>query len=146
MEAVFINRDYFAFVRRLQAASLEIRQKAEQTELLVEEAHAAIRQIATAQAVSPRLLLGKIVLSQPYAVEAEGCSSGQEIQAALSSIEGFGVILWDSEELAQFIGYSQLEYEARQRFVPISDCPPAIKAAMLPELEGLLSRLMELLV
>ncbi len=132
-------------MRRLQAASLEIRQKAEQAELLVEEAHAAIRQIATAQARPPKLLLGSIVLSQPYAVDAEASPSGQMVQAALSSTDGFGVIFWDSEELAALAQLPQLEYEARKRFVSINDCPPAFKAAMLPELEGLLRGLIRLL-
>jgi hypothetical protein len=145
VEAVIDNRNYFAFVRSLQAASLEIRQKAEQAELLVDEAHAAIRRLATAHVIGPRLLLGSIVLSQPYSLEAEMSSSGQMVQAALSSQNGFGVILWDSEELAELNRSARLEYEAAQRFVPIGECPPAIKAAMLSELEPLLGQFLRAL-
>lgn len=140
-----MNEEYCVYVRRLQAVSLEIRRRAEQAELLVEEAHGVIRQIAAAEVVGLRLLLGAVVLTRPYGVEAECISSGQIVQAALSSIDGFGCIFWDSEDYAQLNRSQQAEYEARLRFVSIGDCPPAIKAAMLSELEPLLGQFLQAL-
>ena len=81
------------------------------------------------------MFLGAVVLTQPYGVEAVCLSSGQVVQTALSSVSGFGCILWDSEEYAQLCRSQQFEYEARLRFVIIGDCRAAIKATILGELE-----------
>lgn len=140
-----MNEVYCAYVRRLQAVNLEIRRRAEQAELLIEEAHAVLNQLATAKVIGSQMLLGAVILTRPYSLEAECMSSGQIVQAALSSVNGFGCIFWDSEEFAQLNRYPNVEYEARQRFIPVGDCPPAVKASMLRELEPLLGQLLKML-
>jgi DNA invertase Pin-like site-specific DNA recombinase len=56
--------------------------------------------------------------------------------------DGLGVVLWDSEEYAQWRDIPQgLEAEARSAFLPFEQCDAALKALLLPQIEPLLQPL-----
>ena len=126
----------------LKALSVEIHRRAEVAELIVEQALPALNQLAAVQLTNRRLILGPVVLRRPYEVQREPAESGQVIQAALALPQGFGCVVWDSEDLAALEDTAQ-EYEAQFRFKPVADCSPAIKALLLPHLETLLAKLVE---
>jgi hypothetical protein len=111
-------------------------------EARVPEINRLLEQLVAVQIINETALLGDVVISRLYSALYAPADSGQVLVAALLLPGGFGVVLYDSEELAQL---EQSPCDGHKitslNFQPFDACEPAIRALLLPHLEPLLDRL-----
>ncbi len=92
-----------------------------------------------------RTLLGLVVHMREYSPESQPNDSGLVLQAALDIPRGFGIAAWDSGNYAELRRSPEgLEFQRSLNFVPFDELEPAIRALLLPQVESLLLRLIQL--
>lgn len=104
-----------------------------------------VNSISELQLVTDQTLLGHIVHRRDYAPGAGVRDSGIVLQAALVIPGGLGIVAWDSDVYATLRETpGGLSTEPHMRFLPFEQLEPAIKALLLPHVESLLLRLIQL--
>jgi hypothetical protein len=126
---------------RLKTLNLEIRQQLEVAEARVEPLNLLIKHLHATGLLNEQIFLGDVIWQRAYDVHVD-TSSGQIIQASLSTKKGFGAVFWDSEEFFHLSQAPNLDAEAALLHVPFEQCEPAIKALLLPQLELLVRQLL----
>jgi len=112
---------------------------AEQAEAHVEEADRLIRAAVTTGHLAPGVIVGPAVRQCDYHPSAGRDDSYLVARVVLHAPRGLGVAWWDLDvhyDRAQELG--ALEEDASCGFVPFAECEPAVKAACLSHIAGLL--------
>jgi hypothetical protein len=131
-------------VDRLKALNATIARACEQAEAHITEANRLVDQLAQSGLPNPTILLGRVVLRRAYSPRPGGDDSGEVLQAALAVPGGFGIVAWDSEELAELSEMPDtMESVARGYFIPFADCEPALRGMLGKQAERLLVELFE---
>ena len=95
--------------------------------------------------VTERTLLGHVVHMQEYSPRYQPTDSGIVLQAALDIPCGIGIVAWDSEVYCQLRQSPEgSDVQPSLNFIPFSELEPAIRALLLPHVESLLLRLIQL--
>jgi len=102
-----------------------------------------ITQLAATRLLHPQIYFGGIILTRAYDAQHGDGSSGEVVQAALSSTHGIGCLSWDSEDFAALQASQEAHRMAEAHFVPFDRCAPALRALLLPQLESLLEQLLQ---
>ncbi len=102
--------------------------------------------LAMSGVVDGQVVLGKEVLSLSYRPCEGGHDSGPCFQAALIVPEGLGVIQMDSDAFVSLRGITEgIEANAVTSFVPLMECRPVVLQWLLPQIDGLVEKMMALL-
>jgi hypothetical protein len=139
-----MSRQFDLNLEQLRQINAALRQSLELAEARVAQVNELVTRLAASGLLNNRVLLGKIVFQRAYDAAWDD-GSWQVIQASLSSSQGFGAIFWDSEQLASLQNTPYLEVEALGLHRPFDQCPPAVKALLLHQIEPLLAELIGLL-
>ena len=132
-------------IEQLQQLLLRVRSQLDQADAHISVVNEVIASIASLQLVSDRTFLGHVVHSKDYAPRFQPADSGIVLQAALNIPQGLGIAAWDSDTFAELRQASDgLEWNRGSTFVPYHELEPAIRALLLPQVESLLLRLIQL--
>lgn len=102
--------------------------------------------LAMSGVVDGQVVLGKEVLSLSYRPCEGGHDSGPCLQAALIVPEGLGVIQMDSDAFVSLQSITDgIAANARSSFVPLMECRPVVLQWLLPQIDGLVERMMTVL-
>lgn len=102
--------------------------------------------LAMSGVVDGQVVLGKEVLSLSYEPCEGGHDNGPCFQAALMFPGGLGVIQMDSDAFVSLRRITEgLEASARTSFVPLMECRPVVQQWLLPQIDGLVEKMMALL-
>ena len=131
-------------IRQLQQLNVNLRQQLEVAEHHLPAINEQIRSLADLDIVAGIALLGTVVYDRAYGHDGP-IDSNQILQAAILIPQGFGVCMWDSEEYFRVRQQPRISHGTIQmKFVPFDECGSAVKALLLPHVEPLLDRLMQL--
>jgi hypothetical protein len=90
-------------------------------------------------------ILGKLILDRSYGPSDEERNTCQVWQATVLLPDGFGALVWDSDEYLDLPrDYELTIQEARWHFVPFSECPPVVRALLVEHLETLFEETFDL--
>ena len=129
----------------LRTLLLQMRSQLDQADAHVPEINNVVRSIAELQIVAERTLLGHVVHMQEYSPQTQPVDSGIVLQAALDIPRGIGIAAWDSEVYHQLRRSAEgLEFQRSLNFISFEELEPAIRALLLPHVESLLLRLIQL--
>lgn len=132
-------------IQQLQQLNLTLRQQLEIAEHHLPAINEQIRSLADIDIVSGMALLGTVVYDRSYGPDGP-IDSNQILQAVIMVPNGFGVCMWDSEEYFRVRQQPRISHGTIQmKFVPFDECGSAVKALLLPHVEPLLERLMQLI-
>jgi hypothetical protein len=133
-------------LNELMQLSSCIAQQAEVCEAIVENVNDAIARLAASGLVNEVLVLGNVIMERDFDVRDDSDGETQVIQAACMIPAGVGVIEWS---LSAYLDFTSApphgNAEPLLRFTAFSNLPAAVKAAILPEVEGLLTSLRDCL-
>jgi hypothetical protein len=91
--------------------------------------------------LSGRVFVGDVIHRHPYAPGAGPQDSALVYMAAIVADRGLGCGVLDMEEYLAAKEADTLEEAAILHFVPFSDCPPFVRAVMLPQTAQFLERI-----
>ena len=124
---------------------LQMRSQLDQADAHVSNINQIVKSIGDLKLVTERTLLGHVVHMQEYSPRSQMTDSGFVLQAALDIPKGLGIAAWDSETYAELRTSPEgLDPHASLKFVPFNELEPAIRALLLPHVESLLIRLIQL--
>ena len=124
---------------------LQIRSQLDQADAHVSNINQIVESIGDLKLITERTLLGHVVHMQEYSPRSQMTDSGLVLQAALDIPKGLGIAAWDSETYAELRTSPEgLDPHASLKFVPFNELEPAIRALLLPHVESLLIRLIQL--
>ena len=105
-----------------------------------------LNQLHCIRLVEKTLIVGRVILQQPYTSPLAPADSGLVLQAALVLPGGIGVLVVDSEEHVLHEADPILAATDRpRRFEPFSECSSAVKALLYSEAHELLRRLFNIM-
>ena len=124
---------------------LQMRSQLDQADAHVSNISQIVESIGDLKLVTERTLLGHVIHMQEYSPRAQRTDSGLVLQSALDIPKGLGIAAWDSETYTELRTSPEgLEPHASLKFVPFNKLEPAIRALLLPHVESLLIRLIQL--
>src|SRR5581483_849646 len=127
-------------IEQLKQFNFRLRHQFELAEALLPAMNRQIEDFATLN-LGNLVLLGNVILEQPYLPGCGPSDSAQLHQAALMIPGGLGVLRWDLEEYLELRDVPDgLETEASLRFVPLAECGAGIKGLLVSEARQLLDR------
>ena len=132
-------------LNQLRSHLLQMRSQLDQADAHVSDINLVVKSIGDLKLVTERTLLGHVVHMREYSPRAHQADSGLVLQAALDIPQGLGIAAWDSEEYAELRTSPEgLGPHASLKFVPFNELEPAVRALLLPHVESLLIRLIQL--
>lgn len=102
--------------------------------------------LAKSGVVDGQVALGNEILSLSYKPCEGGHYSGPCYQAALIIPQGLGVLQMDSDMFISLQSVTEgIEANASAAFIPLYKCCPALQQWLLPQIDGLVEKMMALL-
>ncbi|MDB5345002.1 MAG: hypothetical protein JWP89_3379 [Schlesneria sp.] len=130
-------------INELRQLNLSLRAQLEQAEARVPVINALVAQLAEIELVTEVAILGLVIYQGHYSALTGPHDSGPVLQSALLIPGGIGVIYWDSEEYAALRkNPHRNEWDLFLRFSHFDDCPSAVKALLLPQVQSLMEQLL----
>ena len=130
---------------QLRELLLQMRSQLDQADAHIPEINNVVRSIAELRIVAERTLLGHVVHIQEYSPQPQPVDSGIVLQAALDIPRGIGIAAWDTEAYHQLRQSTEgLECQSSLNFIAFDDLEAAIRALLLPHVESLLVRLIQI--
>jgi hypothetical protein len=130
-------------IAALAQLNVNFRQQLEQSELHVPRINEQIAALAALGGHDQLAIEGDVVLQRPYLPQFGPSDSGQIYQAVLLVPEGIGVVIFDLEDYLYRRDNPQAEeFCLSARFQGFDLCSSFLKAALLPQVESLVSRLL----
>ena len=89
------------------------------------------------------VILGAVIHEREYEPAPGGHTSTQFVQAAVFVPEGFGVVLWDSDDfVVRRERPGELEAAAARGFISYRSCEPLLRGLLLAQVEPLVTKLL----
>jgi hypothetical protein len=127
-------------IAALSQLNLTFRQQLEQAELHVPRINEQIAALAALGGHDQLAIEGDVILQLPYVPTLGLIDSCQIYQAALIVPEGIGVAVLDLEDYLERQRNPESEIGLAARFQAFDESSNLVKAALLPQVEGLVSR------
>ena len=129
-------------IDKLTRLNLSIRQQLEEAELRIPEINAQIRAVTALGSHDQLTIEGDIVLQTPYLPNLGLNDSCQIYQAVLVASDGIGVAIIDMEDFLERQRNPDSDIALSARFQAFDECSSFVKAALLPQVDPLLERLL----
>ncbi len=129
-------------IAALSQLNLTFRQQLEQAELHVPRINEQIAALAALGVNDQLAIEGNVVVQLPYLPQLGRIDSCQIYIATLIIPEGIGVAVLDLEEYVERQRNPNSDIALSARFQAFDECSSFVKAAMLPQVEPLVSQLL----
>lgn len=133
-------------IERLRRLNLQVRQQLERAETVMPSINMLVDQLASVELVRGVAFAGEVIYDRALTAGAHLTDDSEMLQAAILVPGGVGVILWSREEfLAMNSGPIEPDLQQlRRRFVPFRECAPAIRGLLMPQLDSLVKRVVQM--
>lgn len=130
-------------IEELRRLTQWVRHVSDQADAKIGAVNELIRDLGAMGWQSGAVVLGAVIHEREYQPAPGGHSSAQFVQAAVFVPEGFGVVLWDSDDFTirrEMPG--EPEAAAARGFVPYRSCEPLLRGLLLAQVGPLVAKLL----